>query len=312
MKRLPQYTAVIRTLGKAGEKYQKLLTSLIKQTHKPSAIIVYLAEGYEKPKETVGVERIVYVPKGMVAQRALEYKEVSTDWILFLDDDIEIEPWGVEVILSDTLSAQADVCAIDGFPHHSMPLSVKFKMAISLSCLPRWGQPQKGYTLSPFGVELYNPNPKTNYAWSNVNSGNAFICRKKDFLKINFREELWLDDTPYAFPDDRVMFYKMHLAGLKIITHYRSGFKHLDAKTAINSQRASKLAYSVSRNEYIFSHLYFLPNLSGKERCVYRIVKIIQSISKGIVGIIKLVNGIDYSEERKAGILSAKAYLKQK
>ena len=73
---MTEYTAVIRTLGTAGEKYQKLLDSLITQTFKPKDIIVYIAEGYSIPKETVGIEQYVYVKKGMVAQRALSYDEV--------------------------------------------------------------------------------------------------------------------------------------------------------------------------------------------------------------------------------------------
>ena len=66
-----EYTVVIRTLGKAGGKYQKMLDSLKSQTMPPKEIIVYIAEGYDIPKETIGVERYVYVKKGMVAQRAL-------------------------------------------------------------------------------------------------------------------------------------------------------------------------------------------------------------------------------------------------
>ena len=65
-----KYTAVIRTLGTAGDKYQQLLDSLDRQTIKPSEIIVYIAEGYALPKEKIGKERYVYVKKGMVTQRA--------------------------------------------------------------------------------------------------------------------------------------------------------------------------------------------------------------------------------------------------
>ena len=38
-----EYTAVIRTLGTAGEKFQILLNSLEKQTIPPKAILVYIA-----------------------------------------------------------------------------------------------------------------------------------------------------------------------------------------------------------------------------------------------------------------------------
>ena len=87
-----EYTAVIRTLGKAGEKYQTLLDSLVSQVIPPKEIIVYIAEGYPIPKETCGKEKYVYVPKGMVAQRALNYDEVQTEYILFLDDDMYLPP----------------------------------------------------------------------------------------------------------------------------------------------------------------------------------------------------------------------------
>ena len=43
------YCAVIRTLGRAGAKYQALLDSLVRQTLQPSRILVYLAEGYDAP-----------------------------------------------------------------------------------------------------------------------------------------------------------------------------------------------------------------------------------------------------------------------
>lgn len=58
-----EYTAVIRTLGTAGEKYQTLLDSLNRQTIQPSKILVYIAEGYTMPKETIGKEQYIYVKK---------------------------------------------------------------------------------------------------------------------------------------------------------------------------------------------------------------------------------------------------------
>lgn len=82
------YCAAIRTLGKAGDKYQTLLDSLKNQTIPPKKIIVYLAEGYDKPKETIGSEEVVYVKKGMVVQRALQYSEVDTEWMLLPDDSV--------------------------------------------------------------------------------------------------------------------------------------------------------------------------------------------------------------------------------
>ena len=98
-----EYTAVIRTLGTAGAKYQQLLDSLQAQSVVPKAIIVYIAEGYPLPKETIGTERYVYVKKGMVAQRALPYDEVQTEWMLFLDDDVYLPPKAVETLFNQLL-----------------------------------------------------------------------------------------------------------------------------------------------------------------------------------------------------------------
>ena len=102
------YTAVIRTLGKAGEKYQRLLDSLCSQTVKPQRILVYIADGYPVPKETCGIEEYIYVKKGMVAQRALFYDEVETEYILFLDDDLFLPNQFVEKLFEELENNDAD------------------------------------------------------------------------------------------------------------------------------------------------------------------------------------------------------------
>ena len=126
-----EYTAVIRTLGKAGEKYQKLLDSLVAQTIKPKQIIVYIAEGYPIPKETVGIEQYVYVKKGMVAQRALTYDEVDTDYILFLDDDVFLPDNAVDTLYNEMMDFDADVISPDVFPNAERPRVSAFLMAVS-------------------------------------------------------------------------------------------------------------------------------------------------------------------------------------
>ena len=91
-----KYSVAIRTLGKAHDKYLAELKSIERQTVPPKDIFVYLAEGYEKPKETIGKESIIYCKKGMIAQRSLSFDEIDTEYILFLDDDIELAPESVE------------------------------------------------------------------------------------------------------------------------------------------------------------------------------------------------------------------------
>lgn len=224
-----KYTAVIRTLGKAGDKYQKELDSLCTQTLPPEDIIVYIAEGYPLPKETCGKERYIRVSKGMVAQRALPYDEVKTEWILFLDDDVYLPPAGVEVLFNTLRENNAQVVAPDTFDNSSRSFKSELMMTITGRMLARRGDKKYGYKVMRTCGYSYNKSPKPQAYLSETNAGPCFLCKKEDFLKIHFEEERWIDTMPYAMGEDEVMFYKMHLAGLKQMTLFGSGIQHLDA-----------------------------------------------------------------------------------
>ena len=131
MKEFMEYTAVIRTLGTAGKKYQILLDSLVAQTIKPKDIIVYIAEGYPKPKETVCFEKYIYVKRGMLSQRALTYNEVETEYILCLDDDVYLPPNGVEVLFKQLKDNNADVISPDVFPNSKRSFRSEMMMTLS-------------------------------------------------------------------------------------------------------------------------------------------------------------------------------------
>lgn len=247
-----EYTAVIRTLGTAGEKYQQLLNSLQAQTIAPRAIIVYIAEGYPLPKETIGIERYVYVKKGMVAQRALPYDEVQTEWMLFLDDDLYLPPNFVEMLYDHIVENDADVISPDIFPNHERSFLGKLMMAISGRMLPHRDDGKWGYKVIRTGGYSYNNHPTKSVYQSQTNAGACFLCRKGDFEKIHFDDELWMDNLSYAQGDDQVMFYKMYLHGLKQMTLYGSGIVHLDAGDNLNPQKEKMLLYADLRFKILF------------------------------------------------------------
>ena len=60
---------------------------------------MYIAEGYPLPKETIGCEKYIYVKKGMLAQRALNYEQVTTEYLLMLDDDLKLPDDAAETML---------------------------------------------------------------------------------------------------------------------------------------------------------------------------------------------------------------------
>lgn len=244
-----EYTAVIRTLGKAGDKYQQLLDSLCKQTIKPSEIIVYLAEGFQIPKETCGLEKYVYVKKGMVAQRALQYNEVKTEYILFLDDDLKLPVSFVENMFKHMEIQNAQVISPDVFPNDKRGCLSEILMTFSGRMKARRFDTKYGYKVLPTTGFSYNKYPNEGVLESTTNAGACFLCKKQDFIDIHFEEELWMDRMKYPIGEDQVMFYKMYLRGLKQLTYYNSGIEHLDG--------GENLGNKVKAREIVLNDLYF-------------------------------------------------------
>lgn len=257
-----KYSVAIRTLGKAGEYYQRTLDSIVSQTVKPEAVVVYIAEGYDLPKETAGIERYVYVPKGMVAQRALPYDEIDSEWILFLDDDVFLPPNAVETLFRELEKNGGDVISPATFANHKASLKQKVIRTLTGREVPRLFDDGWSYKVLRTAGFSYNNNPRRAVYKTRTGAGPCFLCKKKDFLEIHYEEELWLDETPYAIPDDQVMFYKMYLSGLELLTSFDSGIIHLDAGSTMagSEERMNKHIYSEYRNKTIFWRKFIYPN----------------------------------------------------
>jgi GT2 family glycosyltransferase len=257
-----EYSVVIRTLGRAGEKYQMTLNSLDLQSIPPKEIIVYIAKGYEKPKETIGKERYVVVKKGMVAQRALRYDEVSTEWCLFLDDDVYLPKDGVEKLYNALIENHADVVSPDVFSNSGRSFMTKVKMAFLGKSIPHRDDGRWAYKVLRNGGYSYNIHPVKNVYESQTNAGPCLFCKKRTFLNINFENEQWLDELSYAQCDDQVMYYKMWKHGYKILTLFHSGIIHLDAGSTqkTSSLKLQKVLYSDFYSKYVYWHRFiYLP-----------------------------------------------------
>lgn len=257
-----EYTAVIRTLGKAGEKYRTLLDSLFSQTMPPKEVIVYIAEGYPLPEEASGAEKYVYVKKGMTAQRALDYDEVKTEYILLLDDDLYLAEDAVEEMAGALAESEADVVSPDVYANHKRSRSGKLMMFLSGRMRPRRDDGKWGYKVMRDAGYSYNSSPSKKIYLSQTNAGACCLCRKKDFLRLHFEDELWLDDVKYPLGEDQTMYYKMYLSGLKQITLFTDKVVHLDGGTSmLSSEKEKLLVYSDFRFKLIFWHRFiFLPD----------------------------------------------------
>lgn len=309
-----EYTAVIRTLGKAGDKYQATLDSLCSQTIQPANIIVYLAEGYDFPVETCGREKIVRVRKGMVAQRALPYDEVTTDYMLFLDDDVFLPPDAVDRLFDELDEANADVVAPCVFANHKASLKHKIAAMLTFREIPLLNSRKWGYRVLPSAGFAFNNNPKGRFLLSETNAGPCFLCSKKDFANIRFEDDLWLDEASYAFPEDQVMFYKMSLAGLRQITSYDSGIIHLDAGSSVSdsSQRIYKIIQSEYRNKLIFWYKYIY---QSRKHIARRIAVLAIGYAYAIQGIkfamLSILGNSQKWNAYKSGVSSAIDYIRK-
>lgn len=264
MAKKPEYSVAIRTLGTAGEKYQRLLASINNQSLQPKDIFVYIADGYPIPEETIGREKYIYVKKGMVSQRALQYTEINTEYILFLDDDLFLPEDTVETMFRILFKNGADVISPDIFPNAERKFIPMVMMTLSGRMRARGHDNKWGYKVMRTTGYSYNNHPTKESYISQTNAGACFLCSKNNFLKICFQHELWLDAASYPIGEDQVMYYKMFCTGLQQITWYNNNILHLDAgRNYTSKQKEQKLIYTNTRFKTIFWHRFiYLPDKS--------------------------------------------------
>lgn len=250
------YTVAIRTLGTAGEKYQKLLNSLERQTVSAESINVYIAEGYPLPKETIGMEKYKYVKKGMLSQRALDYNDVHSEYILFLDDDIVLPSDAVETMFKYLHKYKGDAISPDIFDNSKRGKVAALQMAMSGRMAPRRDDGRWGYKVMRNGGYSYNKTPSKEVYESQTNAGACFLCRKAVFQSINLMEETWIDSLPYPLGEDQITYYKMHKKGFKILTYYNHNILHLDGGNNMSIEKEKSRLYGDLYFKVVFWHRF--------------------------------------------------------
>lgn len=229
-----EYCVAIRTLGTAGEKYQTLLDSLNRQTIRPKKILVYIPDGYAIPQETIGWEEYVRSPKGMITQRSLPFDEIDTEFILFCDDDLSLEPNSVERLYLGLKENNGCCISPNTFPIENKSILYKIKKAIAGDAFPRkndgWA-----FKIMRNGSYTYNNKPSKDVLPTQSAAGPCLLIKKEAYLAIHFQDERWLDSFKYALGEDTLFFYKLHIMKYKVLIHYNSGIVHLDAGTSSKS-----------------------------------------------------------------------------
>lgn len=247
-----EYCAAIRTLGTAGEKYLTTLKSLQSQTIPPKKILVYIAKGYPLPKETIGTEQYIYVDKGMVAQRALPYDEVDTDYILCLDDDLYFPPDMVEKLYKSLSEYNADCISPNIYPNHQGSLKWKITTAFSSFTFPMHSD-KWAFRIRRSGAFSYNNNPICGVYLSQSASGACSLCKLSAFRNIHFQDEKWMDTFRYPLGEDQIFFYKLYINGYKLLVHYDTGIIHLSAKSS-HIKNLKERVQATAQTDYIIWH----------------------------------------------------------
>lgn len=245
------YSIAIRTLGTSGDKFVRELDSISKQTIQPDKVLIYIAEGYDRPSFQIGKEEYVWVKKGMVAQRALPYAEIESDYILLLDDDVVLAPDSVSKLLGVAKTENADVVGADTFKNQNMALTSKV-----FALLTNWIYPHsdKNWAFkmhSHCGFSYLN-NPIKDYYLSQSCAGPASLWRKDTLLNLHLEDELFLDSLGFAYGDDLLEFHKVYVNGFKLLVHYNCGIDHLDGKSSSAAYHSNERKFYVrSKSSFI-------------------------------------------------------------
>lgn len=261
------YSVAIRTLGTSSVLRQEL-ESIHSQTVMPEKLMIYIAEGYARPEYNVGIEEYKWVPKGMVSQRALQYEDITSDYILLLDDDVELAPNAAEVLLQVVKDNAADCVAPDTFRNQEMSLKSKIFAAITNLVFPhqdgKWA-----FKIHRNGSFSYNNCPSKDFYLSQSCAGPAWLCKKDVLLSIHLEDELWLDKLGFSFGDDALESYKLFKNGYKLGVYYGDEVRNLDAKSSSGSfQKNVKKFYIRSYATFVlwWRMIYDIKNQSAYSR----------------------------------------------
>lgn len=289
------YSICIRTLGSAGEKYEKLIESIKRLSIKPKEVIIVIAKGYSLPKTDLENKRIVYSEKGMLLQRIIGYEEAKTEYVLLVDDDIEFESNLIEKLSKPILEKKSTIT----FPiYEELLFQSKFKALISactLSSMPMKNDKNNFVKIMSSGGSKYNSNLENSnsYLYSESAPGMCVFSRKDTLINSNLREEMWIDSVGYPLREDAVLIYKSFLNNNKIIGIKGVKITHLDGGSSENN-RNLKATYANSYNHILFWKRFIYERSSGLKKFKSILAIVYWATANIIFSTIKLFKSFDF------------------
>ena len=262
------YSIYIRTLGLGGEKYLKLLDSIKSLTIQPQEVVIVLPEGYDIPKERLGYEHFAFSKKGMIMQRVYAINNAKTPYVLLLDDDVEFEPNFVENLYQTMEIANANCCIAKMKNNAASGSKIKRQIFQLIgSTVYKNTHDQFFYKINLCGGFVVNTGyDPARPVYSQTGHGSHCFAETKALRNIHFEDELWLEDSGYALPDDQVMFYKLYIKGYKIAVCLDTYFCHLDAASTNDGKRYLRIAQAKAGNFMIFWYRFIFKEINGYKK----------------------------------------------
>lgn len=259
------YSVVIRTTGKAGEKYKRLLSSIDALVPRPREVIVVLPEGYDLPPERLGWETFHFCPKGMVTQRLYGIRVCRTPYALISDDDIAFDSDFVQKLYQPVKDGSFGLSAgplLEFFP----PKGIQTLFwALGAAAIPARSHDAPYTAMLPTTGYVYNRNIDTTKTRVYETQSAAWTCFFADVEKlrsIRMEDEMWLDHMGYSAHDDTVMFYKAWLRGVKTAIVSTAAYQHLDGKTSTKG-RPVQVKRAMGFTRAILWHRFFYEQSKG-------------------------------------------------
>ena len=253
------YSVIIRTIGNAHEKYQKLLDSISRLEPQPKEVIVVLPEGFAPPDEQLGNETFLFCEKGMVRQRMEGIYACKTKYALICDDDVSFSPDFVSklhVPIDKGLGAFSAGPLYSFLPEKGLE---KIICTVMASAVPTLFHRKSRYCSvlksTGYSYNRHLNNSVNNYYESQSVAWTCFYADISALKKLDFMQETWLDAHGYSALDDQTMFYKAWLMGLKTIVVADAEYIHMDAKTSTRNNKPAVL-FSRSYNRIVFWHRF--------------------------------------------------------
>lgn len=253
------YSVIIRTTGKAGEKYQMLLDSITALEPQPREVIVVLPEGYDLPAQRLGWETFCFCPKGMVIQRLYGIAQCKTKYALICDDDIAFGSDFVQKLVKPLETGEYGISAGPLPEFFPTPGANALISAVMGGAIPTVFHRDRYNTLLKTTGYSYNRHLQPGRLYETQSA--PWTCFFADVAKlraIRFEDELWLDKNGYSAHDDTCMFYKAWLRGVTPVIVSDAPYLHLDARTS--TRHNPKVAYAGGFNTVVFWHRFVYKN----------------------------------------------------